>query len=227
MMSLTLTTPEPFGYFKKSIFARNFNEKFNFLSIKTLTDKTAKKNWEKYGNPDGPSSVIQYYAVLVSSSRVFSRDYSPWALVVDVLLLGAIICAIVALLRHVGLPDWPRNPPARPASSAEDDDEDSTENEAEHDGGLNQFSNFRSALAEFQSRTYFVDDGTIQGKLTNFHQISLRHSVSEPFRIVVNRQRLLEDSCRQIMALAEDELRGQLFVTFTGEDAVDFGGVAK
>lgn len=49
--------------------------KFFFIAYQALTDEESKRNWEKYGNPDGPG-VINFGIAL--PSWIVEKENSVW-----------------------------------------------------------------------------------------------------------------------------------------------------
>lgn len=97
-----------------------------------------------------------------------------------------------------------------------------------------------------ESRVYFVnhknrttqwDDPRLQGrtsdrkpfkeKYTNFRQLCYHNSDSSHIKISVGRSTIFEDSYHQVIRLQPNEHRKKLFVTFRGEEGLDYGGVAR
>ncbi|XP_029824980.1 NEDD4-like E3 ubiquitin-protein ligase WWP1 isoform X1 [Ixodes scapularis] len=64
-------------------------------------------------------------------------------------------------------------------------------------------------------------------KLTQFRYLCHCNSLPSHIKITVSRQNIFEDSFSQIMRVPPHELRRRLFITFKGEEGLDYGGIAR
>jgi len=105
---------------------------------------------------------------------------------------------------------------------------------------------FWEQKVDSESRIYFVnhknrttqwDDPRVQGrtcerrpfkeKYTNFRQLCYHNSDSSHIKISVSRSTIFEDSYHQVIRLQPNEHRKKLYITFRGEEGLDYGGVAR
>lgn len=99
---------------------------------------------------------------------------------------------------------------------------------------------------DHEGKTYYVnhknrttqwDDPRTQGKTsekklfkqkyTDFRQLCYHNSDSSHIKITVSRSTIFEDSYHQVIRLQPNEHRKKLFITFRGEEGLDYGGVAR
>lgn len=59
------------------LFITIINYYINFFVLKALTDDEARRNWEKYGNPDGPGAMSFGIAL---PSWIVEKENSVWVL---------------------------------------------------------------------------------------------------------------------------------------------------
>ncbi|KAK6616958.1 hypothetical protein RUM43_014928 [Polyplax serrata] len=64
-------------------------------------------------------------------------------------------------------------------------------------------------------------------KLSQFRYLCQSNALLNHIKITVTRQTLFEDSYHQIMRLPPYELRRRLYITFRGEEGLDYGGVSR
>ncbi|XP_003744931.1 E3 ubiquitin-protein ligase Su(dx) [Galendromus occidentalis] len=64
-------------------------------------------------------------------------------------------------------------------------------------------------------------------KLTQFRYLCHCNSLPSHIKVTVSRNGIFEDSFSQIMRVAPHELRRRLFITFKGEEGLDYGGIAR
>lgn len=64
-------------------------------------------------------------------------------------------------------------------------------------------------------------------KLTQFRYLCHCNALPSHIKITVSRQNIFEDSFSQIMRVPPHELRRRLFITFRGEEGLDYGGIAR
>ncbi|XP_022255905.1 E3 ubiquitin-protein ligase Su(dx)-like [Limulus polyphemus] len=64
-------------------------------------------------------------------------------------------------------------------------------------------------------------------KLTQFRYLCHCNALSSHIKITVSRSNIFEDSFSQIMRVPPHELRRRLFITFRGEEGLDYGGIAR
>ncbi|XP_076358019.1 NEDD4-like E3 ubiquitin-protein ligase WWP2 isoform X1 [Tachypleus tridentatus] len=64
-------------------------------------------------------------------------------------------------------------------------------------------------------------------KLTQFRYLCHCNAVPSHIKIVVSRSNIFEESYAQVMKVPPHELRRRLFITFRGEEGLDYGGVAR
>lgn len=64
-------------------------------------------------------------------------------------------------------------------------------------------------------------------KLTQFRYLCHCNSLPSHIKITVSRGNIFEDSFGQIMRVPPHELRRRLFITFKGEEGLDYGGIAR
>lgn len=68
---------------------------------------------------------------------------------------------------------------------------------------------------------------TFKQKYTQFRQLCYHNSESSHIKVTVGRTSIFEDSYHQVTRLPPHELRRRLFITFRGEEGLDYGGVAR
>lgn len=68
---------------------------------------------------------------------------------------------------------------------------------------------------------------TFKEKYTQLRQLCFHNSESSHIKVTVNRSTIFEDSYHQVTRLPPHELRRRLFITFRGEEGLDYGGVAR
>lgn len=76
-----------------------------------------------------------------------------------------------------------------------------------------------------QGRT--ADRKSFKHKYTDFRQLCYHNSESSHIKITVSRSTIFEDSYHQVIRLHPNEHRKKLFITFRGEEGLDYGGVAR
>lgn len=64
-------------------------------------------------------------------------------------------------------------------------------------------------------------------KLSQFRYLCQNNVLPSHIKINAGRQTLFEDSYHQVMRLPPYELRRRLYVTFKGEEGLDYGGVSR
>ncbi|XP_022240934.1 NEDD4-like E3 ubiquitin-protein ligase WWP1 isoform X2 [Limulus polyphemus] len=64
-------------------------------------------------------------------------------------------------------------------------------------------------------------------KLTQFRYLCHCNAVPSQVKILVSRNRIFEESYSQVMKVPPHELRRRLFITFKGEEGLDYGGVTR
>ncbi len=64
-------------------------------------------------------------------------------------------------------------------------------------------------------------------KLSQFRYLCQSNVLPSHIKITVSRQTLFEDSYHQIMRLPAYELRRRLYITFRGEEGLDYGGISR
>lgn len=64
-------------------------------------------------------------------------------------------------------------------------------------------------------------------KYLQFRTLCCHNAETAPIRITVSRATIFEDSYQQISCLPPHELRKRLFISFRGEEGLDYGGVAR
>ncbi|KAI2803976.1 WW domain containing E3 ubiquitin protein ligase 1 [Blomia tropicalis] len=64
-------------------------------------------------------------------------------------------------------------------------------------------------------------------KLTQFRYLCLYNALPSHIKIQVSRSNIFEDSFHAIMRVPPHELRRRLFITFRGEEGLDYGGIAR
>ncbi|KAF7490754.1 E3 ubiquitin-protein ligase Su(dx) [Sarcoptes scabiei] len=64
-------------------------------------------------------------------------------------------------------------------------------------------------------------------KLTQFRYLCLYNALPSHIKIQVSRNNIFEDSFHAIMRVPPHELRRRLFITFKGEEGLDYGGIAR
>ncbi|XP_013794411.2 NEDD4-like E3 ubiquitin-protein ligase WWP1 [Limulus polyphemus] len=64
-------------------------------------------------------------------------------------------------------------------------------------------------------------------KLTQFRYLCHCNALPSHIKITVSRNNIFEDSFSQIMRVPPHELRRRLFITFRGEEGLDYGGIAR
>ncbi|XP_076331877.1 E3 ubiquitin-protein ligase wwp-1-like isoform X2 [Tachypleus tridentatus] len=64
-------------------------------------------------------------------------------------------------------------------------------------------------------------------KLTKFRYLCHCNAVPSQVKILVSRTHIFEESYSQVMKVPPYELRHRLFITFKGEEGLDYGGVAR
>lgn len=64
-------------------------------------------------------------------------------------------------------------------------------------------------------------------KLTQFRYLCLYNGLPSHIKIQVSRSNVFEDSFHAIMRVPPHELRRRLFITFRGEEGLDYGGIAR
>ena len=97
----------------------------------------------------------------------------------------------------------------------------------------------RPYFINHKNRTTQWDDPRTQGKApdrdrksfkhkyTDFRQLCYHNSDSSHIKITVSRSTIFEDSYHQVIRLQPNEHRKKLFITFRGEEGLDYGGVAR
>lgn len=99
--------------------------------------------------------------------------------------------------------------------------------------GRNYFVNHKSKTTQWEdprSFSQFRESGnirTFKDKYTQFRQLCFQNSEVSHTKITVSRSLIFEDSYNQISSLLPHELRRRLFITFRGEEGLDYGGVAR
>ncbi|KAK4468827.1 hypothetical protein MN116_007994 [Schistosoma mekongi] len=68
---------------------------------------------------------------------------------------------------------------------------------------------------------------SFENKVSSFRYLCHSNLVTKNVKIVVSRSNLLVDSFEQIMRLKTHELRCRLFISFTGEEGLDYGGLSR
>ncbi|KAH9581735.1 WW domain containing E3 ubiquitin protein ligase 1, variant 2 [Schistosoma haematobium] len=68
---------------------------------------------------------------------------------------------------------------------------------------------------------------SFENKVASFHYLCHSNLVTKNVKVVVSRSNLLVDSFEQIMRLKPHELRCRLFISFTGEEGLDYGGLSR
>lgn len=68
---------------------------------------------------------------------------------------------------------------------------------------------------------------TFKQKYTQLRQLCYHNSESSHIKVTVSRNSIFEDSYHQVTRLPPHELRRRLFITFRGEEGLDYGGVAR
>ncbi|CAH8582810.1 unnamed protein product [Heterobilharzia americana] len=68
---------------------------------------------------------------------------------------------------------------------------------------------------------------SFENKVSSFRYLCHSNLVTKNVKIVVSRGNLLVDSFEQIMRLKAHELRCRLFISFTGEEGLDYGGLSR
>lgn len=61
---------------------------FVFLAYQALTDDESRRNWEKYGNPDGPGAMSFGIAL---PSWIVEKENSVWVKLLTILLISQLI----------------------------------------------------------------------------------------------------------------------------------------
>lgn len=64
-------------------------------------------------------------------------------------------------------------------------------------------------------------------KYTHFRQLCYHNSESSHIKVTVGRNSIFEDSYHQVIRFPAHELRRRLYITFRGEEGLDYGGVAR
>ncbi|UYV63318.1 WWP1 [Cordylochernes scorpioides] len=72
-----------------------------------------------------------------------------------------------------------------------------------------------------------LEKPTLEWKLKQFRFLCSSNILPSYITIVVSRNKIFEDSFNEIMKVTPHELRRRLFITFRGEEGLDYGGVAK
>ncbi|VDQ05023.1 unnamed protein product [Trichobilharzia regenti] len=68
---------------------------------------------------------------------------------------------------------------------------------------------------------------SFENKVSSFRYLCHSNLVTKNVKVVVSRSNLLVDSFEQIMRLKAHELRCRLFISFTGEEGLDYGGLSS
>lgn len=68
---------------------------------------------------------------------------------------------------------------------------------------------------------------TFKQRYTQLRQLCQHNSEPSHIKILVNRATIFEDSYHQVSRTPPHELRKRLFITFRGEEGLDYGGVAR
>nr|CAH8864314.1 unnamed protein product [Trichobilharzia regenti] len=68
---------------------------------------------------------------------------------------------------------------------------------------------------------------SFENKVSSFRYLCHSNLVTKNVKVVVSRSNLLVDSFEQIMRLKAHELRCRLFISFTGEEGLDYGGLSR
>lgn len=71
------------------------------------------------------------------------------------------------------------------------------------------------------------DRKSFKHKYTDFRTLCFHNSDSSHIKITVSRSTIFEDSYQQVIAFKPNEHRRKLFITFRGEEGLDYGGVAR
>lgn len=72
-----------------------------------------------------------------------------------------------------------------------------------------------------------LKQNTFKAKYTQFRQLCYHNSENSHIKVTVGRNTIFEDSYHQVTRLPPHELRRRLFITFRGEEGLDYGGVAR
>lgn len=68
---------------------------------------------------------------------------------------------------------------------------------------------------------------TFKWKITQFRYLCHYNALPSHIKICISRNNIFEDSFHQVMRVPPHELRRRLFITFRGEEGLDYGGVAR
>lgn len=96
----------------------------------------------------------------------------------------------------------------------------------------------RAYFVNHKNKTTQWDDPRLQGrdinapktfkqKYTQLRQLCYHNAEASHIKVIVGRNSIFEDSYHQVSRLPPHELRRRLFITFRGEEGLDYGGVAR
>lgn len=96
----------------------------------------------------------------------------------------------------------------------------------------------RAYFVNHKNKTTQWDDPRTQGngpnapksfkqRYTQLRQLCYHNAESSHIKVTVSRSTIFEDSYHQVTRLPPHELRRRLFITFRGEEGLDYGGVAR
>lgn len=143
---------------------------------------------------------------------------------------------------HIALP-YSASEPCQPHSDLNNQDNPDTCEANTLNGPLPRYwerkfdAEGRAYFVNHKNRTTQWDDPRIQGRIserklfkhkyTDFRQLCYHNSDSSHIKITVSRSTIFEDSYHQVIRLQPNEHRKKLFITFRGEEGLDYGGVAR
>jgi len=104
--------------------------------------------------------------------------------------------------------------------------------------GRRYFVDHNKKLTTYQDPRIYGKGGTVEAtgivyercfryKLTQFRYLCHNNALQSHIKICVTRANIFEDSFHQIMRVPPYELRRRLYITFKGEEGLDYGGVAR
>ena len=91
----------------------------------------------------------------------------------------------------------------------------------------NTSNNTSSNLTSYQQASQSQQKRTFKWKITQFRYLCHYNALPSHIKVSVSRGNIFEDSFHQIMRVPAHELRRRLFITFRGEEGLDYGGVAR
>lgn len=91
--------------------------------------------------------------------------------------------------------------------------------------GANGSSSSGTQLVQYQQLQQ--QKRTFKWKITQFRYLCHYNALPSHIKICISRSNIFEDSFHQVMRVPPHELRRRLFITFRGEEGLDYGGVAR